>query len=109
MFKLCFLLTYSLKVSTPVHILDELPEFSRVEGPAIIIQNVATVIIEPGCRARVTASRDLEIFIEDMQKQHGVGLELDPIQLSIFSHRFMGIAEQMGRFGSSYFEPKVNS
>jgi len=27
-----------------------------------------------------------------------VGTELDSIQLSIFSHRFMSTAEQMGRF-----------
>lgn len=26
-----------------------------------------------------------------------IGVELEPIQLSIFSHRFMSIAEQMGR------------
>lgn len=27
-----------------------------------------------------------------------IGMELDTIQLSIFSHRFMSIAEQMGRY-----------
>ena len=30
-----------------------------------------------------------------------IGKELDMIQLSIFSHRFMSIAEQMGRYARS--------
>jgi len=29
--------------------------------------------------------------------KHGINADLDPVHLSIFSHRFMSIAEQMGR------------
>lgn len=31
-------------------------------------------------------------------KPKAISAELDAIQLSIFSHRFMSIAEQMGRY-----------
>ena len=30
-------------------------------------------------------------------RRKNVGVDLDPVYLSIFAHRFMGIAEQMGR------------
>ena len=44
----------------------------------------------------MTDEGDVEI---DLLKSSGrkLGIELDTIQLSIFSHRFMSIAEQMGR------------
>ena len=40
-----------------------------------------------------------------------IGIELDAIQLSIFSHRFMSIAEQMGRcvhYMTHYLHQLVN-
>eukprot|EP01035_Chromulina_nebulosa_P026223 gene26223-34309_t len=72
------------RVSTPVHFLSALPPYTRIPGPAIIIQNVATVVIEP--------EGDIEIVIEEQGSGSSVGVDLDPIYLSIFSHRFMGIA-----------------
>ena len=84
------------RVPTPVHFMDALLPGQTVSGPAIIVQNVATVIIDPNCHAVVTREGDLEIIIEEAE-QKIVTAALDPIYLSIFSHRFMGIAEQMGR------------
>lgn len=84
------------RVRTPVYHHDKLPLGCSFIGPAIIIQNVATVVVEPGCSAEITANGDIEITIHDSGDKK-VGCELDPIYLSIFSHRFMGIAEQMGR------------
>lgn len=37
---------------------------------------------------------EIEVNCEQVTE---IGVELEPIQLSIFSHRFMSIAEQMGR------------
>lgn len=65
-----------------------------LDGPAIIMQNTATVVVEPGCRATVTADGSLEIEVLD-SADRVFSEELDPIYLSIFSHRFMGIAEQV--------------
>lgn len=84
---------------------------TTLTGPAILIQDVSTVVVEPGCTATVTSFGDVAIEVGDvgtpptsdgaMSSGGGgrkrVGLELDPVYLSIFAHRFMGIAEQMGR------------
>ena len=46
--------------------------------------------------ATITSSGDVKITIGAITRRD-VSTELDAIQLSIFSHRFMSIAEQMGR------------
>ena len=84
------------RVPTPVHYVDALLPGHTVVGPAIIVQNVATVVVEPRCSARIAAGGDIEITVEEAEDK-AVTAALDPIYLSIFSHRFMGIAEQMGR------------
>jgi 5-oxoprolinase (ATP-hydrolysing) len=82
--------------TTPVFFMHKLVPGQVVHGPAIIVQNVATVIVEPGCRADITPSGDITITV---QRANNLCLssEVDAIYLSVFSHRFMGIAEQMGR------------
>lgn len=76
------------------------------KGPAILIQDVSTVVVEPGCLATVTAFGDVAVDVGDVSsggedvtrgEHKRVGTALDPVYLSIFAHRFMGIAEQMGR------------
>ncbi len=67
-----------------------------IEGPAMIIQETATIVVEPDCRATVNRFGDIEIQVG----QRGAGCldtRVDPVQLSIFSNLFMSIAEQMGR------------
>ena len=81
---------------TPVFLASSLLPLQSVSGPAIIVQDVATVVVEPGCRADITEMGDIEILVLELGEKN-VTVELDPIYLSIFSHRFMGIAEQMGR------------
>lgn len=80
---------------------------TRTSGPAILIQDVSTVVVEPGCTATVSPFGDVAIDVGDIAGggdggnssggRRRVKLELDPVYLSIFAHRFMGIAEQMGR------------
>lgn len=84
------------RYATPVFYLKDLLPGQAISGPAIIVQDVATVIIEPHCTALVTQRGDIEITIGGGGNK-GISEEVDPIYLSIFSHRFMGIAEQMGR------------
>jgi len=81
---------------TKVFLMDNLKPGHRVPGPAIIMDSLSTVLVEPGCTADITKKGDITVDIgADTSKK--VGTELDTIQLSIFSHRFMSIAEQMGR------------
>eukprot|EP00752_Nemacystus_decipiens_P005177 g4697.t1 len=100
------------RVDTAVHKLADLKAGHRVEGPAILIQDVSTVVVEPGCTATVSPFGDVAIDVGDVAGggdgggsgggnssggRKRVKRELDPVYLSIFAHRFMGIAEQMGR------------
>uniref|UniRef100_A0A2R9ANB6 5-oxoprolinase, ATP-hydrolysing n=1 Tax=Pan paniscus TaxID=9597 RepID=A0A2R9ANB6_PANPA len=81
---------------TPVYLLAELGYGHKLHGPCLIIDSNSTILVEPGCQAEVTKTGDICISV-GAEVPGTVGPQLDPIQLSIFSHRFMSIAEQMGR------------
>jgi 5-oxoprolinase (ATP-hydrolysing) len=81
--------------SVPVYLLHKIPLGSIIKGPAVIIDATATIVVEPACSALIT-SQHVTITVGDEERKK-VTTELEPIQLSIFSHRFMSIAEQMGR------------
>lgn len=69
-----------------------------LQGPMILIDNLSTILIEPNCSATVTGKGDLIInVLFDKNANKCIDDTLDAVQLSIFSHRFMSIAEQMGR------------
>jgi 5-oxoprolinase (ATP-hydrolysing) len=53
------------------------------------------LVVEPGCTAFITKNHNISIVIGANDNTR-VTSKLDPIQLSIFSHRFMSIAEQVG-------------
>lgn len=82
---------------------EDLKPGHEIAGPSIIVQDIATVVLEIGCNAIVTADGDLDITVaaaEEVNEEDEYGdiiIKEDPVRLSIFSHRFMGIAEQMGR------------
>jgi 5-oxoprolinase (ATP-hydrolysing) len=84
------------RLKTPVYYLKTLEPRTVIPGPAIIVQDVATVIVEPNCTAYISTNQDIEITIEELENKV-ISEVLDPIYLSVFAHRFMGIAEQMGR------------
>lgn len=85
-------------LDTSIFVLEKLAPGSVITGPAIIIDKIGTIIVEPNCEARITAQGDVEIFIEyTTSSRKQLTATLDNIQLSIFSHRFMSIAEQMGK------------
>ena len=85
-----------------IYNIDDLKPGHKIVGPAIIVQSISTIVIEIGCTAQVTSDGDLDITVEahdikNDDESKGEEIDEDPVQLSIFSHRFMGIAEQMGR------------
>lgn len=81
---------------TGVFLLKELFPGDVIPGPAIIMDELSTILVEPDCTASITKNGDTKITIGKGEIRR-IGPELDSIQLSIFSHRFMSIAEQMGR------------
>ncbi|KAK7753597.1 hypothetical protein SLS62_004455 [Diatrype stigma] len=84
---------------TKVFRLDRLVTGSLVAGPAIIIDNTQTIIVVPGSQAQILTSHVVIDVVDEkpQQPQEEQELVVDPIKLSIFGHRFMSIAEQMGR------------
>ena len=81
---------------TPLFRLADLTPGMTVPGPAIILDNTQTIVIHPQNTARILKSH--VIIDVGLGPRKEIDLtSVDPIQLSIFSHRFMGIAEQMCR------------
>lgn len=81
---------------TRIFNLEDLKAGQTIDGPAIIIHQTSTILIEPGCRATITRHGDVEIIVGAADHKK-LGLDVDPVQLSIFGNLFMSIAEQMGR------------
>lgn len=85
------------RVKTPVYRIDEMPLGSVIEGPAILADGTQTNIIPPNAEAVVLKSH---VFIKVISKtEESAGKDnttVNPVLLSIFGHRFMDIAEQMG-------------
>ena len=68
-----------------------------VRGPAIIAEDNATTIVEPGWEARVTPYNHLVLTrVEALPERRAIGTTADPVMLEIFNNLFMSIAEQMG-------------
>ena len=68
-----------------------------VRGPAIIAEDNATTVVEPGWEARVTPYGHLVLQrVEALPERRAIGTTADPVMLEIFNNLFMSIAEQMG-------------
>lgn len=83
-------------LDTSVYLWEELPCGRSIPGPAIIIDKNSTILVEPSCEAHLTEGGDVCLSVSS-DRHCALGTELNTVQLSIFSHRFMSIAEQMGR------------
>lgn len=82
--------------ASPMHSLGDLKPGSRIAGPALIMDDRQTIVVAPGATATVLTN-NVVIDLETKEKEQVSALQADPIQLSIFGHRFMGVAEQAGR------------
>jgi len=81
----------------PVVLRDEMQPGHRVEGPAMIIESIGTIVVEPGWTARMNARRHVVLNRPlTLERARSVGTQADPVMLEIFNNLFMSIAEQMG-------------
>ncbi|KAI1774280.1 Hydantoinase B/oxoprolinase-domain-containing protein [Hypoxylon cercidicola] len=91
---------YSKGLPTPVYLLKKIPQGTKVKGPALIIDETQTIVVAPNSTASVLATCIL-IDLKGKPKLTGTlpgsAAQIDPIRLTIFGHRFMSIAEQMGQ------------
>ncbi|GAD98301.1 5-oxo-L-prolinase, putative [Paecilomyces variotii No. 5] len=83
---------------TPIYRLQDLVVNDRVKGPAILADDTQTLVVPPGAAALITETHVvINIGESEFQEAKPSTSSVDPIMLSIFAHRFMAIAEQMGR------------
>jgi 5-oxoprolinase (ATP-hydrolysing) len=68
----------------------------RVAGPALIVEDFATTVVEPGWRAELTGRGDLLLARVEAGPGRAAGTAVDPVMLEIFNNLFMSVAEQMG-------------
>nr|WP_321464506.1 hydantoinase B/oxoprolinase family protein [uncultured Desulfobulbus sp.] len=81
----------------PLYLRTELRPAQAIMGPALIIEPIGTVVVEPGWRA-VCNSRN-HLILERATprlREEQVGTTVDPVMLEVFANLFMSIAEQMG-------------
>ena len=67
-----------------------------IEGPALIIEDHQTVVVEPEWQAQVTARNHLLLTRIAKKKAARVGKQADPVMVEVFNNLFVSIAEQMG-------------
>ncbi|MBC8073030.1 MAG: hydantoinase B/oxoprolinase family protein, partial [Deltaproteobacteria bacterium] len=68
-----------------------------LHGPALVLDDIGTVVVEPGWSLTVAQGGTLVLRDEQVVAAAIAGdTTVDPITLEIFAHRFMAIAEQMG-------------
>jgi len=76
---------------------NDLQAGDQVPGPAIIAEQSATTVVEPGWRADVTCFSHLALTrIAQRAIKYAAGTSADPVLLEVFNNLFMNIAEQMG-------------
>ncbi|KAI9167617.1 HyuA, N-methylhydantoinase A/acetone carboxylase, beta subunit [Paramyrothecium foliicola] len=88
------------RLDTSVYKLKDLAVGDVVNGPAMLADGTQTIVVTPKAKALITESHvivDLEQEAPIESHQEQANRDVDPIMLSIFGHRFMAIAEQMGR------------
>ncbi|KAG6012780.1 hypothetical protein E4U54_007297 [Claviceps lovelessii] len=90
---------------TPVYKLEGLDVGTVIDGPAMLADGTQTIVVPPSTEALIT---ETHVILEKKKKktednkadgdhEEDANRKVDPILLSIFGHRFMAIAEQMGR------------
>jgi 5-oxoprolinase (ATP-hydrolysing) len=90
------------RTSTPVYARESLAPGASLRGPAILLEDTGTVVVDPGFSLAV--DRDGVLVLEDeWRKGARDSVEdryrpdvADPVRLEVFGNRFMSIAEQMG-------------
>ncbi len=89
--------------ATPVFDRLSLQPASKVSGPALIIDDHATVVVEPGWQAALDSAGNLVLRGSHHVNRAGRATNPDcnqarpdPVRLELFNNLFMSVAEQMG-------------
>ncbi|GAA0637194.1 hydantoinase B/oxoprolinase family protein [Brevundimonas lenta] len=81
----------------PVYRREDFGPGAAVDGPAVILEDTGTTVVEPGWRASADAGLNLILQrVVPLPARVAIGTHADPILLEVFNSRFMAAAEQMG-------------
>ena len=76
---------------------EQLAPGHRLFGPALVIEDHQTIVVEDGWDCVLTGQNHLVLTrIVAAERNHALGTKADPVLLEIFNNLFMSIAEQMG-------------
>ncbi|MCV2351447.1 hydantoinase B/oxoprolinase family protein [Paucibacter sp. Y2R2-4] len=80
-----------------LHRREHLRPGALIDGPAILAEQNATTVVDPGWQARLLSDGGLEMRrVLPRSTLHAIGTQVDPVMLEVFNNLFMNIAEQMG-------------
>jgi len=74
------------------YLYDEISPGLKIEGPALIIQEASTIVLDENSKAYVNEYGDIDIFLEETKEQK----KLKEVQISLYSNRLKFIATKMG-------------
>lgn len=85
-------------VKTNIYLRKSLPAHEIISGPAFIVDNYSTLIIDPGFQATILDSGIIEITNLQASKAitDTITDSADPVLLEVFNSSFMSIATEMG-------------
>ncbi|WP_158800998.1 MULTISPECIES: hydantoinase B/oxoprolinase family protein [unclassified Acidisoma] len=86
---------------TPVFARDALRRGDLLSGPALILDDTATTMVEPGWRVRVTGHGHLVLERDESETPRLAPAQMerqtaDPVLLELVNNLFMGVAEHAG-------------
>jgi 5-oxoprolinase (ATP-hydrolysing) len=81
---------------TPVYRRNSLPTELTLEGPAFIVEDSSTIVVDPGWTAQVDPHGTLILTAEKSAHPEHISAKADPVLLEVFNNLFMSVAEQMG-------------
>ncbi|WP_426501443.1 hydantoinase B/oxoprolinase family protein [Streptomyces sp. D54] len=81
----------------PLYRRTDLRSADTVTGPAVVAEDDATTVVDPGWRAEAAPTGHLVLTRSSPRPERtAVGTRVDPVMLEVFNNLFMSIAEQMG-------------
>ncbi len=82
--------------AVPVHDRAGLAAGFSAAGPLIVVDPLATTVVEPGWAVTVDGDGTLRLGRTAPRSSTASGTDVDPIRLEVFNGLFMAIAEEMG-------------
>ncbi|MGV9699701.1 hydantoinase B/oxoprolinase family protein [Streptomyces sp. NPDC003470] len=82
--------------TVPLRERERLRPGTVVRGPAVIAEDNATTVVDPGWQAAVTEGGHLRLTRTAAVTRDRVRTGADPVLLEIFNSQFVSVAEQMG-------------